>query len=195
LRDDSPHARRTGGGEKVIGALRSQPVRQGKLAVEPAEVQVRGNRRQLVHNRIGSRPRDGPDSRLFVQSIQNLWLHPLSFKMARLLGRPRCSNDNVPGFAQQRDEMPSHDSSGAGKEYSHVKLTNLDAVKTGRITSRIVDHGLRNSPKILAAFEGLRRTGRRQARTTDSIRRRTRRRGPILATQSRQVRRPLATPR
>ena len=42
LRDDSPHAGRTGGREKVVGAFGSQPVRQGELAVEPSKVQVRG---------------------------------------------------------------------------------------------------------------------------------------------------------
>jgi predicted ester cyclase len=130
LRDDSPHARRTGGREKVVGAFSSQPVRQGKLAIEPAEVQARGNRRQLVHNRVRARPHDGPDSRLSVQSVQNLWLYPLSSEMFRLLGGPRGSNYNVPDFAQQRDEMLSHYSSGACEEYSHVKLTNPPTDRT-----------------------------------------------------------------
>ena len=55
--------------------------------------------------------------------------------MARLLARPRGSNDHVPGFAQQWDEMLSHDSSCACKEYSHVKLINLDFAETRRNTS------------------------------------------------------------
>ena len=104
LRDDSPHAGRPRGREKIVSALGSQPIRQGKLPVEPAKVQVRGDRRQLVHNRVGSGRDDGPDGRLAVQCIQDLCLYPLPggdqpSRATALFQRRRA------GFAQQRDEM------------------------------------------------------------------------------------------
>lgn len=100
MRDDSSHAGRPRGREKVVSALGSQPIRQGKLAVEPAKVQARGDCGQLVNDRVGSGPHDGPDGRLTVQCIQDLCLYSLRHEVLRLRGRPRGSNDNVSGFAQ-----------------------------------------------------------------------------------------------
>ena len=49
------HARLTGGGEQVIGALGAQPVGRGEHLVEVAAELERGQRRKLVHDDVGPR--------------------------------------------------------------------------------------------------------------------------------------------
>ena len=108
----------------MVGPLRAQAVGLRERAVEVAEVEVAGERRELVHDHVGAHGADGGHD---LAAVERIGAHGRRAERAhRLLtaGAPGERRHVMARRPERGHELPADGAGGAGHEDVHALETN-----------------------------------------------------------------------
>ena len=141
LRHEPAHACFPGGGQQRVGSLGAQAVGGGEGLVQAAAERDVGQRRGLMHDRVGPGLQHGPAHGTRVEQVEPDRLGAQRGQQRRAVRRVVSADHLVPGFNQLRYQMAPECAARPGHEDSHRVFLSLvhapareDTPRAGNVT-------------------------------------------------------------